>query len=72
MLNFIASAEALEWATGALVFIVAMFMGTCAAQGMNAVQWAGAAAAVLGSVTLAVLVRVWPAEARGRTQTQED
>jgi hypothetical protein len=70
MPKFIASAEALEWATGALVFIVAMFMGTYAAQGMNAVQWAGAAAAVLGSVTLAVLVRVWPPQ--GEAQTQED
>jgi hypothetical protein len=45
-------------------------MGTYAAQGMNAVQWAGAAAAVLGSVTLAVLVRVWPPEPQA--QTQED
>ena len=30
---------------------------------MNAVQWAGAAAAVLGSVTVAVAVRVWPPQA---------
>ncbi len=70
MLKFITSAEALEWSTSALVFIVAMFMGTYAAQGMNPVQWAGASAAVLGSVTLAVLVRVWPAQAQA--QTQED
>ncbi len=70
MLKFIASAEALEWATAALVFIIAMFMGAYAAQGMNTVQWAGAAAAVLGSVTLAVLVRVWPAEPQA--QPQED
>jgi uncharacterized membrane protein len=70
MLKFIAAAKALEWATGALVFIVSMFMGTYAAQGMNAVQWAGAAAAVLGSVTLAVLVRVWPSQ--GQAQIQED
>lgn len=68
MLKFIASAEALEWATGALVFIVSMFIGAYAAQGMNAVQWAGAAAAVLGSVTLAVLVRVWPAQTEAATQ----
>lgn len=64
------SPEVLEWATAGLVFIVSMLMGTYAAQGMNAVQWAGAATAVLGSVTLAVLVRVWPAEAK--PQTQED
>jgi hypothetical protein len=70
MLKFIASAEVLEWATGALVFIVSMFIGAYTAQGMNAVQWAGAAAAVLGSVTLAVLVRVWPAETQ--TAAQED
>lgn len=62
------SAEILEWATAGLVFIISMLMGTYAAQGMNAVQWAGAATAVLGSVTLAVLVRVWPAEAQPRTQ----
>ncbi len=68
MLKFIASAEALEWATGALVFIVAMTMGTYAAQGMNAVQWAGAAAAVLGSVTLAVMVRVWPSRTAAQQQ----
>ncbi|MFZ5718659.1 MAG: hypothetical protein ACOY5Y_04250 [Pseudomonadota bacterium] len=35
--------------------------GHYAAVGMNAVQWAGAAVAVLGSVTVAVAVRVWPA-----------
>ncbi len=62
------SAEILEWATAGLVFIISMLMGTYAAQGMNAVQWAGAATAVLGSVTLAVLVRVWPAVAQPRTQ----
>lgn len=70
MLKLIASAETLEWATAALVFVISMFIGAYAAQGMNAVQWAGAAVAVLGSVTLAVLVRVWPAQAQA--QVQED
>lgn len=68
MLKFIASDEALEWATGALVFIVAVIVGAYAAQGLNGVQWAGAGAALLGSITLAVLVRVWPAEQEARTQ----
>ena len=62
------SAEILEWATAGLVFVISMMMGTYAAQGMNSVQWAGAATAVLGSVTLAVLVRVWPATAKARAQ----
>lgn len=70
MLKVVASAEALEWATAALVFLVSMIVGAYAAQGMNAVQWAGAAAGVLGSVTLAVLVRVWPPETA--TQAQRD
>ena len=34
--------------------------GHYAAIGMTPLQWARAAAAVLGSVTLAVAVRVWP------------
>jgi hypothetical protein len=35
--------------------------------GMTPVQWAGAATAVLGSVTVAVAVRVWtPAKAAQR------
>jgi hypothetical protein len=34
--------------------------GHYAAIGMNPVQWAGALAAILGSVTVAVAVRVWP------------
>ena len=44
-----------------------MAMGAYAAHGMNAVQWAGAAAAILGSITLAVMVRVWP---QGKTLAQ--
>jgi hypothetical protein len=40
--------------------------GHYAAMGMDAVQWAGAAAAVLGSVTVAVAVRVWPPKAEAK------
>lgn len=70
MLKFITSDEAIEWATAALVFIVSMTTGSYAAQGMNAIQWAGGGAAVLGSVTLAVLVRVW--QPNSQAQAQED
>jgi len=55
-----------EWGSAAMVFVVSMLAGRFASEGMNLLQWAGAAAAVLGSVTLAVGVRVWPAEARPR------
>ena len=52
--------DAVEWGSAALVFFSGALTGHYAAIGMNAVQWAGAAAAVLGSVAIAVAVRVWP------------
>ena len=55
------SQEGAEWATALLVFVSGAAAGHYASEGMNMVQWAGAAAAVLGSVTAAVAVRVWPA-----------
>lgn len=59
-----------EWGSAGLVLLAGATAGHYAALGMNLVQWAGAAAAVLGSVTVAVAVRVWPApqkaEAKGR------
>ena len=51
-------------ATVALVVISGALTGHYAALGMTPVQWAGAAAAVLGSVTLAVAARVWPMPAK--------
>ena len=53
--------ELVEWSTAGLVLLSGATAGHFAAVGMNAVQWAGAAMAVLGSVTVAVAVRVWPA-----------
>jgi len=52
-----------QWASAILVVVISGLAGQFAAHGMNTVQWLGAALAVLGSITLAVLVRVWPAQA---------
>ena len=52
--------DLIEWSSASLVFLSGAMTGHYAAIGMNAVQWAGALAAVLGSVTVAVAVRVWP------------
>jgi len=49
-----------EWASATLVFVVSMIAGRMAADGMNGLQWTGALAAVLGSITVAVAVRVLP------------
>jgi hypothetical protein len=51
-----------DWATAGLVFLSGATTGHYAAMGMNAVQWAGAATAILGSITVAVAVRVWPSQ----------
>lgn len=52
--------DLIDWGSAGLVFLSGAMTGHHAAIGMNAVQWAGAIAAVLGSVTVAVAVRVWP------------
>lgn len=57
------SKDLVDWSSAGLVFLSGAMTGHYAAIGMNAVQWAGAAAAVLGSVTIAVAVRVWPPQA---------
>ena len=63
----IKSKELIDWASASLVVISGGLAGHYAAVGMNAVQWAGAATAVLGSVTVAVAVRIWtPAKAKAR------
>ncbi len=54
--------DLVEWGSASLVFVSGAMTGHHAAIGMNTVQWAGALAAVLGSVTVAVAVRVWPQE----------
>ena len=59
----ITTKEAAEWGSAILVFTSGAMAGHYASVGMSPVQWAGAAAAVLGSVTVAVIVRVWPAKA---------
>ena len=51
-----------EYGTAGLVLLSGALAGHYAAVGMNLVQFAGAATAVLGSVTVAVAVRVWPSK----------
>lgn len=70
------SRDVAEWLSASFVIICGGLAGHYASEGMNAFQWAGAAAAVLGSITVAVSIRVWPAddeEVEGvRQRTRED
>ena len=52
----------IDWGSALLVFVSGAMTGHYAASGMNAIQWMGAAAAILGSVAVAVAVRVWPTQ----------
>ena len=56
----ITTQEAAEWASAMLVFASGGMAGHYASLGMTPLQWAGAAVAVMGSVTVAVVVRIWP------------
>lgn len=71
MLNTLFSRTGAEWGSAILVFVVSLLAGRYAAQGMDAIQWAGAATAVLGSVTVAVWVRIAPVAAKV-TARQDD
>ncbi len=64
--------ELAKWAAAALVVLCGGLAGHYAALGMSPVQWAGALSAVLGSVSLAVTLHVWPATAKVQGQQQRD
>ena len=57
-----------DWGSALLVFVSGAMTGHYSAVGMTSVQWAGAAAAVLGSVSVAVAVRVWPPAVPARAE----
>jgi hypothetical protein len=65
------SKEIAEWGSALLVFASGGMAGHYASIGMSPVQWAGAAAAVLGSVTVAVAIRVWPAPVKAKSEAQD-
>jgi uncharacterized membrane protein len=60
-----------DWTSVALVVISGALTGHYASLGMNALQWAGAAAAVLGSITVAVAVRCWPPAVKANTPQRD-
>lgn len=62
--------EVLEWFSAFAVVISGALAGHYAYEGMTAVQWAGAVAAVLGSVTLAVACRTWPVKVKAKTSSK--
>jgi uncharacterized iron-regulated membrane protein len=64
MFKWILTAGLAEYGSAALVFVSAAVVGHEAAVGMNQSQWLAAAVSILGSVSVAVIVHVWPAKAK--------
>ncbi|MDB5417730.1 MAG: hypothetical protein JWP86_2286 [Phenylobacterium sp.] len=60
-----------EWGSAGMVFISGGMAGHYASLGMSPLQWAGAAAAVLGSVSVAVAVRVWPSQMKAKAASRD-
>ena len=60
MLSLLRSPLVAEWGSAALVIVSALIVGRYAALGMTSAQWACGAFAILGSVSVAVMVRIWP------------
>jgi hypothetical protein len=67
----ITSKELIEYGSAGMVFISGGLAGHYASLGMTPVQWAGAATAVLGSVTVAVAVRVWTRDERAKVRQRD-
>ena len=67
----ITSRELAQHASAGLVFASGGLAGHFASLGMTPVQWAGAVTAVLGSVTVAVAVRVWTGDARAKAPERD-
>lgn len=59
MLNMMRSPVIAEWVSASAVVLVSAIVGDHARTGMNSVQWAGGAAAMLAAISWAVMVRVW-------------
>lgn len=72
MLKALFSQGMAEWATASLVFVSGVMAGRLIATGMTEIQAAGAFAAVLGSITAAVAVRVWPAPAPVKVRSDDN
>ncbi len=72
MFKWIQTAGFAEYGSAALVFVTAAIIGHEAATGMTQGQWLAAAISVLGSISVAVMVHVWPAKAKAAVQKSRD
>ena len=72
MFKWIQTAGISEYGSAALVFVTAAVVGHEAAVGMNTSQWLAASVSILGSISVAVMVHMWPAKAKAVIQKSRD
>ena len=72
MFKWVLTAGWSEYGSAALVFVTAAIVGHEAAVGMSQSQWLAASVSVLGSISVAVMVHMWPAKPRAMAQKRQD
>lgn len=72
MWNFLRSPDAALGASAGLIVIVAGLVGQYAARGMSPSQWFYGLTAIAGSITLAVILRCWPADKAAQAKADDE
>ena len=72
MWNFLRSPDAALGASAGLIVIVAGLVGQYAARGMTPSQWFYGLLAIAAAITLAVILRCWPAEQRAQAKADDE
>jgi hypothetical protein len=68
MLKLLSSPRFAEIGSALLVVIASWIVGRYAAQGLSPIQWACGIFAIMGSISVAIMVRLWPAPVRVRVE----
>ena len=71
MFKWIQTAGFAEYGSAALVFVTAAIVGHEAAAGMSQNQWLAASVSVLGSISVAVMVHMWPAKTKAKAMARK-
>ena len=72
MFKWIQTAGISEYGSAALVFVTAAIVGHEAAAGMSQSQWLAASVSILGSISVAVMVHMWPPKPGAVVQKSRD
>jgi chromate transport protein ChrA len=72
MFKLIRSSDFALGASAAAIVVVSGLVGQYAARGMSGQQWFYGLTAIAGAITLAVILRCWPAPQRAKARVRID